>query len=150
MTKNLSVFALALAVCGLMAASQADATEMGSQGGANAQAQVGTDGAKAGAQVNTGGAAAGAQVGTQGTGTQMRTQSSSTKVETQVHTKAVTPMTGLLTVKDPALRTFTIQGQTQVYVAPEDVQIQTFEGEDVVVTFDENGRVTSIELDREG
>jgi hypothetical protein len=141
MTANkLTTIASIFALCMTLAAT-AYAIDAGTQGGAAAQAQVGTPGTGANAQAGTGGATAGAQAATPGMGT---------GTQANVKASAGVPLTGALTVKDPTLRTFSIAGQTQVYVAPETVDLNQFEGENVTVTFDPNGRVTNIQVDREG
>jgi hypothetical protein len=126
---------------------------MAQNSGVAAQAQVGTQGAGANAQVGTPGApgaGANAQVGVPGANANVHVGTPGA-ADAHVNVQAgAAPMTGALTVKDPTLRTFTIVGQDQVYVAPETVDIQQFQGQNVTVTFDPNGRVTSIQLDREG
>lgn len=116
-------------------------TQVGTQPGSDVQAPApghGT-GTQVETQVNTGAAAPSAGSATGGTAT-----------DVQVKTLTTAPITGTLTVKDPTLRTFVVSGEETVYVAPEDVQLHQYEGEDVTVTFDPNGRVTAIEVDREG
>jgi hypothetical protein len=128
-----------MGVCALVSAAQVSfATDPAAGTGAKAQAQVGTGGATAGAQVGTPTAQPQPAPAAQGAG-----------VNTQVNvkTQAGVPVSGALTVKDPTLRTFVIEGTEQVYVAPETVDIQKLQGQDVTVTFDENGRVIQIELD---
>ena len=150
--KKLNTVASIVALSACMAAAEAayaiDA--MAQNSGVAAQAQVGTQGAGANAQVGTPGAGASAQVGVPGANANVQVGTPGA-ADAHVNVQAeAAPMTGALTVKDPTLRTFTIVGQDQVYVAPETVDIQQFQGQNVTVTFDPNGRVTNIQLDREG
>jgi hypothetical protein len=152
--KKLSIGASIVALGACMAAAEATyATDpMGTNSGAAAQAQVGTQGAGANAQVGTPGTGTGAnaQVGTPGANANVQVGTPGTATgQVKAQASVGAPMKGALTVKDPTLRTFVISGQDQVYVAPETVDIQQFQGQNVTVTFDPNGRVTSIQVDRD-
>ena len=110
--KQFGASTVALAVCGFLAASVAQATEAG----------VEIESSQPGAQVET---------------------------NVQVETESK-PLAGQLMIKDPTLRTFSIQGFEEVYVAPETLDLEKYRGEDVTVTFDEYGKVKSIDIDRQG
>jgi hypothetical protein len=61
-------------------------------------------------------------------------------------------LTGKMDVQDEDARTFIIEGNAQTYVAPQQADLDSLDGEQVTVRLDPNGRVQSIQAmsDREG
>ncbi|MGD9763143.1 MAG: hypothetical protein AB7V27_05490 [Candidatus Binatia bacterium] len=53
-------------------------------------------------------------------------------------------MRGVLVVQNPAARTFTFAGDTEVYAAPPTIDITPYAGKVVEATFDANGQVVSL------
>jgi len=54
-------------------------------------------------------------------------------------------LTGKMDVQDEDARTFIIEGNAQTYVAPQQADLDSLDGEQVTVRLDPNGRVQSIE-----
>ena len=54
-------------------------------------------------------------------------------------------LTGKMDVQDEDARTFIIEGNAQTYVAPQQADLDSLDGEQVTVHLDPNGRVQSIE-----
>ncbi len=67
---------------------------------------------------------------------------SQTTVEKKVTT---TNPSGMIVIDNETQHTFKLQGQTQVYTAPADVDLRSLSGKEVTVTTDANGNVTKVE-----
>ena len=68
------------------------------------------------------------------------------QAEVKVEKKTTTTNpSGTVVVQNESSRTFTLQGQTQVYTAPSDVDLKTYTGKEVTVTVDPQGNVTKME-----
>jgi len=56
-----------------------------------------------------------------------------------------TTPSGVVIVENPASRSFKLQGHTETYVAPADIDLQGLSGKEVTVTLNPDGSVTKVE-----
>lgn len=72
--------------------------------------------------------------------------SSSFAEEVRVEKKVTTSgPSGTVVIENQTSRTFKLQGHSEVYTAPADVDLGTLSGKEVTVTTDANGNVTKVE-----
>ncbi|HYD49884.1 MAG TPA: hypothetical protein VEB21_16115 [Terriglobales bacterium] len=64
---------------------------------------------------------------------------------TTVEKRTTSSPSGVIVVEDPSSRTFKLQGHTQVYTAPSDVDLNTYSGKEVTLVVGPDGKVTKIE-----
>ena len=66
--------------------------------------------------------------------------------EIQIERKTTnTSPAGTVVVENESSHTFKLQGQTQVYTAPADVDLHTLNGKQVTISVDPSGKVTKVE-----